>query len=73
MTDRENLLRLKYINNWLKENIQEGEYERDELNEIEEGSGTALDQYILPYLRDQEYHTFIKLSNAEMKLDKEEK
>ena len=72
MTDRENLLRLRYINNWLKETIQEGEYDRDKLNEIEAGSGTPLDQYILPYLRDQEYHTFIKLSNAEIKLDKEE-
>tara|TARA_R110000787_G_C13230889_1_gene427232 strand:+ start:309 stop:518 length:210 start_codon:yes stop_codon:yes gene_type:complete len=55
--------KLKVVNNWLKETISNCEY--DAFGKDNEVIDINLDQHILPYLRDQEHHTFIKLTKAE--------
>ena len=58
----EQIFKLKTINIWLKDVIKRCEYEAY-------GKGEPVDQlldlHIIPYLRDQEHHTFIKLTKAE--------
>ena len=60
--------KLRVVNNWLKETIQTCEYEAYGMG-FDDDDGKPLDinldQHIIPYLRDQEHHTFIKLTKAE--------
>jgi len=58
----EQIYKLKTIHTWLQDIIIRCEHEAyaegEPVNQL-------LDQHILPYLRDQEHHIFIKLTKAE--------
>ena len=63
----EQIHKLKAIHLWLQDVIIRCEHEA-----YGEGEpvNTLLDKHIIPYLRDQEHHTFIKLTNAEINPEK---
>jgi len=63
----EQIHKLKTIHIWLQDVIKRCE---DEAYGEGEPVNQLLDQHIIPYLRDQEFHTFIKLSNAEANPEK---
>tara|TARA_Y100000593_G_scaffold79658_1_gene148357 strand:+ start:458 stop:694 length:237 start_codon:yes stop_codon:yes gene_type:complete len=65
MTTKE-VHKLRVIHNWLKEIIQDCEYEAYGTGEPDD---INLDQHILPFLRDQEQAYLNKLTNAEDKLN----
>jgi hypothetical protein len=57
----EQIYKLKVINTWLKDIIKTCEHEAFS----DEPVNPLLGDHVLPYLRDQEYQTFIKLTKAE--------